>query len=80
MKREVGEEEVTVTLTRFEWQVMMRGGKQIRNKARRQIEKSPGFVPEPGRSDVNREFIAQFNSAVDKIEAQWGRSLDHIRN
>lgn len=80
MKREIGEQEVSVTLTRFEWQILMRGGRHLRNKARRQLEKDPDFVPEPGRTDVNREYIAQFSSAIDKIEKEWGRPLEHIRN
>lgn len=79
MRREDGEQKLTVTLTRFEWAVLMRGGRQLRNKAQRQLEKDPTFVPEPGKTDVNREYIAQFHSAIDKIEKVWGRTLDHIR-
>jgi hypothetical protein len=79
MKPETGEEEITATLTRFEWLVLMRGGRQLRNKSQRQLEKNPDFVPEPGRTDVNREYISQFNSAVNKLEQVWGRTLDHIR-
>ncbi len=80
MRPDRGHEEVTVKLTRFEWQILMRGGRHLRNKAMRQIEKSPGFVPEPGKSDVNREYINQFKSAVNKIEKEWGSPLDHIRD
>jgi hypothetical protein len=80
MRPERGNEEVTATLTRFEWNVLLRGGRQLRNKSRKQIEKAPGFVPEPGHTDVNREYISQYNSALNKIEKVWGSPLDHLRD
>lgn len=79
MTPERGNEQVTVTLTRFEWQILMRGARNLRNKSEKLITKCPDFVPEPGRTDVNRVYITQFNSAIDKIEKNWGAPLHHIR-
>lgn len=79
MSPDRGAEQVTVTLTRHEWQILMRGGRHLRMKAEKQAAKTPDFVPEPGRIDVNRQYITQFNSAIDKIEKAWGSNLDHIR-
>jgi hypothetical protein len=80
VKPETGEEEVTVTLTRFEWLILLRGGRHLRKKSERQLRQNPDFVPEPGKTDVNREYIRCFNSATDKIEAVWGRPFpENIR-
>jgi hypothetical protein len=80
MNTELGQEEVTITLTRFEWNVLLRGARLLRNKTVKQINKNPTFVPEPGKIDVNRNCILQYNSAITKIERQWGSSLDYLKD
>jgi hypothetical protein len=80
MNPERGEEELTVTLTRFELGVLLRGGRVLRMKAEKQMQKDPDFVPEPGKMNVNQSYVDTFNSALDKIEQAWGTDLNYYRN